>query len=147
MNRLILVLLFTTLNLLAQAQEATPHHKDSLINIVTQYYSLNEVIFQANSTPEDIDQLFGLFSKDFTYIHPKYGGEYSRDDLYDGYLRNQQNGSYNGEVKEIKVLQMIIGLNAVAVEKKFIHQDSESEAQMTLFEFKDGQIVKITEFW
>tara|TARA_R110000744_G_scaffold75216_3_gene149764 strand:+ start:1093 stop:1371 length:279 start_codon:yes stop_codon:yes gene_type:complete len=60
------------------AQEATKEHKDSLDILVTKYYDLNLKIFQANSTVEDIDKAFELFTDDFTYVHPKYGGTYIR---------------------------------------------------------------------
>ncbi|MEQ8474456.1 MAG: nuclear transport factor 2 family protein [Marinoscillum sp.] len=147
MKRLTLIILLSATAILVQAQEATQEHKDSLIHIVNQYYALNEIIFQANSTLNDIDQLFELFTEDFTYVHPKYGGEYSRNDLLEGYMRNQENSGYNGDVTAIKVLQMIVGLNAVATEKQFIHLNSESEPQMTLFEFENGKISRIQEYW
>ena len=85
----LLLLVFSTQ---LYAQEAKPAHRDSLEVIVKEYYKLNLMIFQANSTIEDIDKAFDLFSDTFEYVHPKYGGTYSRDDLYKGYVRNQKNG-------------------------------------------------------
>ena len=132
-------------------QEATIAHKDSLDAVVANYYKLNLKVFQANSEVSDIDNIFALFSKDFTYVHPKYGGTYTRTDLYDGYVRNQKNGGYDGSVVEIRVLDQITGLNAVVVEKQFINKKegtiSEGNGQMTLFEFKDGKISRIFEYW
>lgn len=72
------------------AQEATKAHKDSLNTVITKYYDLNLKIFQINSTVEDIDKVFELFTDDFIYVHPKYGGRYTRTDLYNGYIRNQK---------------------------------------------------------
>lgn len=132
-------------------QEATIAHKDSLDAVVANYYKLNLKVFQANSEVSDIDNIFALFSKDFTYVHPKYGGTYTRTDLYDGYVRNQKNGGYDGSVIEIRILDQITGLNAVVVEKQFIKKKegtiSEGNGQMTLFEFKDGKISRIFEYW
>lgn len=126
-------------------------HQDSLNSVIGEYYRLNVKIFQSRSTQADIDSLFSLFSEDFTYLHPKYGGTYSRQDLYDGYLNNQKNGRYNGRVADIKVINRISGLNAVSVEKRFVTRKedelSEGESQMTLFEFRDGKIYRIHEFW
>ena len=133
------------------AQDATQAHKDSLNAVIEEYYQLNLKIFQANSTVEDINQLFELFTEGFTYVHPKYGGEYTREDLYNGYLRNQKNGGYNGTVTDIEVLNKIIGLNAGVVEKRFIESKEgatiEGAPEMTLFEFKNGKIARIFEYW
>lgn len=134
-----------------RAQEATKAHKDSLNSIVTKYYDLNLRIFQANSSIEDIDTVFELFTDDFTYVHPKYGGTYTREDLYNGYVRNQKNGGYNGTVTDIKIINKIIGLNAVVVQKRFVKKKdngiNDEEPEMTLFEFKDGKIARIFEYW
>lgn len=129
------------------AQEVNTPHKDSLNTIVHKYYELNVEVFKANSDIDDINAIFELFTKDFTYNHPKYGGTYTREDLYDGYVRNQKNGGYDGSITAIKTINMIIGLNAVAVEKKFMKGPQEGELEMTLFEFKNGKISKIFEYW
>ena len=133
------------------AQDATAAHKDSLNLIVEKYYELNFIIFQANSTVENIDEVFELFTEDFTYTHPKYGGVYTREDLYNGYIRNQKNGGYDGNVIEIKILNKIVGLNAVVIEKRFVRKEEEGsyekESDMTLFEFRNGKIFKIFEYW
>lgn len=134
-----------------KAQEATRAHKDSLEAIVNQYYELNVKIFQEGSTVEDIDRFFAIFTDDFTYVHPKYGGTYSRQDLYDGYVRNQKNGGYNGRVSDILIKNKITGLNAMTVQKAFLLKEGDSttegEAQMTLFEFSGGKISRIFEYW
>ncbi len=133
------------------AQEATTEHKDSLNAIVDEYYQLNVKIFQAGSTIEDIDKVFELFTDDFVYVHPKYGGTYTRQVLYDGYVRNQKNGGYDGSVVDIKVLRKMAGLNGVVTEKVFVKKEGgqivDGEPQMTLFEFKEGKISKIMEYW
>lgn len=102
------------------AQEATMAHKDSLNTMIMKYYDLNLKIFQANSNIEDIDNIFELFTENFTYVHPKYGGIYTREDLYDGYVRNQKNGGYDGSIVDLKIENKIIGLNAVVIQKRKI---------------------------
>ncbi|EWH10787.1 hypothetical protein KLA_16222 [Cellulophaga geojensis KL-A] len=145
----ILLIIFTTNEVIAQ--DATKAHKDSLNIVVTKYYDLNLKIFQANSTVEDIDKTFELFTDDFTYVHPKYGGIYTREDLYNGYVRNQKNGGYDGKVTDIKIENKIIGLNAVVVEKRFVEKKEDGikdgKLEMTLFEFRDGKISRIFEYW
>ena len=134
-----------------RAQDATAAHKDSLNGIVDRYYDLNLKVFQADSSVEDIDRIFDLFTDDFEYVHPKYGGTYSRQDLYEGYVNNRENGAYNGSITEIRVVNRITGLNAVAVEKRFITQSKgvseEGLAEMTLFEIRNGKIARIREYW
>lgn len=126
-------------------------HKDSLNMVLDKYYELNLKVFQAGSTIKDIDNIFNLFTDDFTYVHPKYGGVYSRENLYNGYKRNQEKGSYNGKTVDIKVTSKIIGLNAIAVTKRFIKKEDgkivEGKEQMAVFEFKDSKIIKIKEYW
>lgn len=145
------VFLFLWTSHQVMAQEATQTHKDSLDVVVNKYYDLNLKIFQANSTIVDIDAAFELFTDDFTYVHPKYGGIYTREDLYKGYVRNQKNGGYDGTVTDIKIENKIIGLNAVVVEKRFMKEKEgrikEGKLEMTLFEFENGKISRIFEYW
>jgi len=132
-------------------QETNRVHKDSLIAIVEQYYDLNLKVFQKNSKPSDIDNIFNLFTEDFTYLHPKYGGEYSRENLYNGYIRNQKNGGYDGRIVDIKIVNRIAGMNALVIEKRFLktteNGTQEGELEMTLFEFRKGKIFRIFEYW
>lgn len=135
-----------------KAQELTKAHKDSLKAVVTQYYALNLKVYQKNSTQTDIDKLFSLFTDDFVYVHPKYGGEYSRTDIYDGYVNNQSNGSYDGSTADVKVRNMIIGLNAVVTDRVYLNKSNgggleEVDPGMTLFEFRRGKISRIFEYW
>ncbi|WP_299118442.1 nuclear transport factor 2 family protein [uncultured Tenacibaculum sp.] len=143
-------LILWTLNQVV-AQNATKAHKDSLNTIIQKYYDLNLKVFQANSKIEDIDKVFELFSYDFTYIHPKYGGTYTRKDLYNGYIKNQKNGGYNGEETAVKIINRITGLNAVVVHRSYVISKNgelkDENPKMTLFEFKKGKIFRIFEYW
>jgi hypothetical protein len=126
-------------------------HKDSLNYVLDQYYKLNLKVFQADSTPEDVDNIFEMFTDDFTYVHPKYGGVYTREDLYNGYKRNLEDGGYDGQIVDVKIEQMITGLNAMAVSRRYLKKEDEKisvgEFQMTLFEFEQGKIRRIFEYW
>lgn len=148
---ILITLLFSSLTIIQAQQKKLNTHKDSLNFILNQYYKLNLKVFQQNSTIEDIDNIFELFTDDFTYVHPKYGGVYTREDLYNGYKRNQSNGGYDGSVVDMKIENSIYGLNAIAVSKRFIKKEDgktiEGDVQMALFEFKDGKIFMIKEYW
>ena len=124
-------------------------HRDSLNRLVQKYYDLNVKVFQPSSTVGDIDDIFELFTDDFTYVHPNYGGVYTRRNLYDGYVRNQKNGGYDGTVTGVKIENKIIGLNAVVVQRRYVEKGdgTPNEPQMTLFEFKEGKISRIFEYW
>jgi hypothetical protein len=54
-------------------------------------------------------------------------------------------------VIDIKIENIIYGLNAITVSKRFITIEDvkvvEGEPQMALFEFKDGKISMIKEYW
>lgn len=148
---ILITLLFSGLYLAQAQQNKLNTHKDSLNYVLNQYYKLNLKVFQQNSTLEDINNIFDLFTNDFTYVHPKYGGVYTREDLYNGYKRNQDKGGYDGSVIDIKIENIIYGLNAITVSKRFITKEDgktvEGDAQMALFEFKNGKIFMIKEYW
>ncbi|MBQ4915856.1 nuclear transport factor 2 family protein [Maribacter sp. MMG018] len=148
---ILITLLFSSLTIIQAQQKKLNTHKDSLNFILNQYYKLNLKVFQQNSTIEDIDNIFELFTDDFTYVHPKYGGIYTREDLYNGYKRNQSNGGYDGSVVDIKIENSIYGLNAITVSKRFIKKEDgkvvKGDKQMALFEFKGGKIFMIKEYW
>lgn len=152
MNRYLLFIFFFPLIHTANGQNLTAAHQDSLKAVVQRYYDLSLKIYQPGSTPADVDELFDLFTDDFVYVHPKYGGSYSRQDLYEGYLRNQSNGAYNGSIVDLRLKNIIAGLNAVATERAYVRKDAggilaEVDPGMTLFEFRDGKISRIFEYW
>lgn len=143
---------FLFLHIDVRSQEITVEHKDSLRIAVEQYYSLSIKIYEQNSVKDDIDELFNLFTDDFVYVHPKYGGSYSRNDIYEGYINNQKNGSYNGSITDVKIKNLIIGLNALVTDRVYIRKAASGELEevdpgMTLFEFRNGKISKIFEYW
>jgi len=126
-------------------------HKDSLVVVLKDYYRLNVKVFQANSTLNDIKEIFKLFTDDFTYVHPGQGDVYTRQRLYDGYVRNQKKGFYNGDVNDIQIANMIVGLNAITVERRYVLRNKDGSVKsgklkMTLFEFKKGKISRIFEY-
>ncbi len=146
----VLILLLTQMDI--HAQDLTATHKDSLSSIVQDYYDRNLKVYAKNSNQEDIDHLFDLFTDDFVYVHPKYGGEYSRQDIYDGYLNNQANGRFDGSTFDVEIKNMIIGLNGVATDRVYLRKSDsggpeEVDPGMTLFEFRNGRISRIMEYW
>ena len=133
------------------AQEVTEAHKDSIKTGIAKYYYLHTKMFQAGSTVNDVDNAFDFFTDDFTYVHAKFDGYYTRESLVECALRNLNKGSYDGRITGYKIHNKIIGLNATTVQKRFVEKKDgnmvESELQMPLFEFKDGKISHIVEYW
>lgn len=128
-----------------------PEEKPKQEEMLIQYYQLNLKIFGEDSDIKDIEELFQLFSDDFTYVHQAYGGVYSRQDLYNGYRRNLELGEYTGEIYDIRIFSVISGKDALAVSKRFVSEsnpDPQNEnGEMAVFEFQDGKIYRITEYW
>ncbi len=151
MRLFLFISLTTLLSFNISAQEVTVAHKDSINTVLKNYYDLNLKMFQAGSTVRDIDKAFSLFTDDFTYVHEKFEGYYTKESLYKSALRNHKRGGYNGKVTDFKIINKIIGLNGATVQKRFVLKKkgviSESELQMSLFEFKGGKISRIVEYW
>jgi ketosteroid isomerase-like protein len=150
-KHLFLFLFIVSAAAVVNAQDGQLSNEDSLNIVLKNYYDLNLKVFQANSQPNDIDDIFNLFTSDFEYIHPRYGGTYTRQDLYEGYQRNQKNGGYDGSIMDIKIHNKIVGLNAIVVSRSFVSSNNGKtilgEKQMTLFEFREGKIARIYEYW
>lgn len=100
--------------------------------------ALVNLFFDVVKEHSDIERKFNQVTDDFVYIHEGYGGEYSRQDLYNGFVRNFNAGWYKDN-KPIKILNAIHGLNMVMIKRDV--------DKATLFEFRGNKISRITEFW
>ncbi|WNB18865.1 nuclear transport factor 2 family protein [Marivirga arenosa] len=133
------------------AQEKTITHQNSLQSILDKYYALHTQLFQAGSTISEIDQAFALFTADFTYTHTRFDSQYTRESLYKSAFWNLEQGNYDGRIVGYKIENTILGVNAATVQKRFLEKKNDvvvkSELQMTLFEFKNGKIPRIIEYW
>jgi ketosteroid isomerase-like protein len=141
------------LGFLGVQNERNPNsdNKSKQEELLNQYYQFNLEIFRKGSDMEDVDALFQLFTEDFTYNHQEYGGVYTREDLYKGYLRNLESGGYDGSVYDIRVFSVISGKDALAVSKRYLSKTNpnpqKEDGEMAVFEFKNGKIYRITEYW
>ncbi len=66
--------------------------------------------------------------------------------------RQRSNVGYNGSITDVKIKNFIAGLNALVTDRVFIRKSPTGELEevdpgMTLFEFRDGKISKIFEYW
>ncbi|WP_196139714.1 hypothetical protein [Aliikangiella sp. G2MR2-5] len=99
---------------------------------------LVKIFFEKVDSQADIDSKFTYLTNDFVYIHEGYGGEYSRQDLYNGFLRNWKNGNYK-DSEPVKILSTFSGLNMLVIKRE--------PGGTTLFEFEKDKISRIKEYW
>ena len=121
-----------------------------LIEIVKQYYKALESVRQETSSETDVEKLISLLSDDFRYEHPNFGANGDKKEMRDGliYVLGKQRNS------SIKIENYIEGLNAVFVKvesgaevKKGGKWEVSSGPETALFEFKDGKVSRIHEYW
>lgn len=117
--------------------------KSELGEIMEDYLALYNKVFGKGSTVEGVDSLYSFYTADFEYNHPKYGGVYSRDLLYNNTIKYLKKGSYENSSRR-NLLNMIIGLDAVVIEQQY---EDKEEATMTLFKFRNNKMYYIEEFW
>ena len=127
----------------ANYQLVKPLSKEELKVVFDNYQKAESQVFKAGSNIADIDKLYQYYTADFTYNHPKYGGLYSRQLLYNNTIKFQSFGRYKDSKKKV-TLKKIIGLNAIVIEQKKV---GETKTTMTLFEFRKDKISSIREYW
>lgn len=96
------------------------------------------------SKVEDVDSLFSMYTDDFVYIHEVYGGLYTREKLYNNAVNNMKAGRYNLAEERYKVLSVMTGLNAAAVERLEVKS---GKIHLSVFEFNGDKVSKIVEYW
>lgn len=126
-----------------QMEEATALSKKELEEIFQKYIAAQQRVFRKGSTVADAKALFDFYTADFEYNHPKYGGTYSRELLYNNTVKYLSGGGYDNE-PERKVLKTIFGLNAIVVEQQYAGDENTT---MTLIKFKGNKIHYIEEYW
>lgn len=117
--------------------------KELLQKRFAEYVLAQKSVFKTGAIIADANTLFDFYTQDFQYNHPKYGGYYSRELLYNNTVRNVNNGRYDNE-RERKVLSTIFGLNAVVVEQQY---EGDEKTTMTLIKFRGNKICYIEEYW
>lgn len=127
----------------AQANDSTFLSKDQLVTIFEKYQEAQERVFKSGSSVSDADSLFAFYTNDFEYNHPKYGGIYTREHLYNNTVKFLKAGRYN-ESKKRNTLNRIVGLDAIVIEQQY---EGKSETTMTLFKFRKHKIFYIEEYW
>lgn len=141
-----IALIFSLVVTLANAGETGVLSPVELQKRVTLINDLQNKILMKNSKVDDVDALFSYFTEDFTYIHEIYGGNYSREHLYNNYVKFLKAGEYQWTADRYKIVSMIAGYNAVSVERQQTYK-GEIANHLTVFEFKGDKVSKIIEYW
>ncbi len=124
-------------------EKVRPLNKEELKVVFDAYQKSYKKLFASGSTIGDIDSLYHFYTQDFVYNHPKYGGNYSRELLYNNTLKYHKKGAYNNSPART-ITNVIYGLNAVIFE--FIEEGS-TDKMVTLMKFRKDKIYYIEEFW
>ncbi|MCG7532560.1 hypothetical protein MHM98_14570 [Psychrobium sp. MM17-31] len=125
------------------AANAKELNSEQLVERVKQVNELQNKVLMAGSTKQDIDSLFAQYTDDFTYVHEVYGGTYSRAGLYKNTVRFHGQGDYQYQQPRYQIIQMMTGLNAIAV----IRKQFDGEIHLSVFEFDGEKVKRIIEYW
>ncbi len=120
---------------------------DRLSKLVHEHTKRQNIMFSKGSTVKEVDNLFALYTSDYIYNHPGQGDIYSRELLYKNSARYAESGGYDGAYLK-KITNIIIGKDAATVEWQWVTTGEPDHGKyMTLFEFKDGKISMMREYW
>ena len=142
MSVLMIVGLLSSLSISAKA--LTP---EVIMSKVVEINRAQNVVLMKGSTKADLDQLFSLKTEDFTYIHEKYGGTYSRDTLYGNYLKRVKNGQYTFEHNRYEIVHVLTGENTAAIQRLQTNTDGEQALHLVVFEFDGDKVSRMVEYW
>ena len=124
------------------------------LTFVSAYFAALDNVYRANSTPEDIENLFTLFHEDVQYEHLDFGANFNKSAWQTAFSNNLQRGAYtNADNETIGILNVIHGKNHIAVEYAYGTEDENgnwqqnSEGLLILFGFANDKIISITEYW
>ena len=120
---------------------------------VDAYFRALDKVFQEGATVAEIDALFSILHDRVRYVHADYEADFEREAWKAAFVGNLERGAYrNGPERQIGILKVIHGKDAVAVE--YSHGElqpdgtwSSGEPLLALFRFTDGQISLIEELW
>ncbi|RVU40473.1 hypothetical protein EOE67_05330 [Rheinheimera riviphila] len=129
----------------ASQAQPQPMAAPEILALVHQINQLQNKAMLTTSVKADVDALFALYSADFEYVHEKYGGSYSRDLLYRNTLKAVETKRFKDSVPRYQIEAVLPGLNAAAVRR--YQQTGTPAYHLAVFEFADGKVRRIVEYW
>jgi hypothetical protein len=146
MNKLSLALVLALATGCVAAAEPVVFSAEQLKAKVEQVTQAQNKVMLKGSVKADVDRLFALYSDDFVYIHEAYGGSYSKEQLYANTLRLMSMGKYDQTEARYRIINLMPGYNAVAVQRQEIY-NGVTQNHLAVFEFCAGKVTKIIEYW
>lgn len=146
MNKLSLALVLALATGCVAAAEPVVFSAEQLKAKVEQVTQAQNKVMLKGSVKADVDRLFALYSDDFVYIHEAYGGSYSKEQLYANTLRLMSIGKYDQTEARYRIINLMPGYNAVAVQRQEIY-NGVTQNHLAVFEFRAGKVTKIIEYW
>ena len=139
--------------LAAEAREKDPP-APKLKEVATDYFARLDAIYRAGSSVAELDAFFSLMQEDVKYEHLRFGADFDLESWRAAFLRNYERGAYQHQPGSgTRILNVIGGLDAVVVEHEYHNVPEEGEEArvggpfVTLFEFKEGKIARVREYW
>lgn len=120
----------------------------SNIELVEKFIQLTDATKVKGASQKDIDDVAALLADEMRYQHPNYNADLTKAQFIEGLAR------YLGAVDEMNsvITTKIVGSNAITV--AFISitvkngkADIDERPLMRLFEFKQGKITLVREYW
>lgn len=138
---------------LVQAQNATgaTMKEEAMIKLVNSWFERTAELAIKGET--GIEDVMALMHDDMSYIHTEYGANMDRDGLIAGFKRRLTRASSRNSKTEIT--NRIMGKNMMATSRNISYERRtdngwearSSEGLVAVFEFRDGKIWRITEYW
>ena len=135
----------------ADAAANPPLTEAQMVQMVNSFLTLSDAIDTTGA--EGIEKVVALLHPDFRYEHREYGAHFDLAGLKEGYLARIERGWTRNSYSEIT--QFIAGENMLVIQKSSSWDDGRSgvwqnqhrEGDVTLYEFTDGKISFIKEYW
>ncbi len=122
--------------------------QSSEIELVQNFIELSDATKVKGATEEDIEAVATLLSENMRYKDPKYGADLSKQEFLDG-LRHWMG---KAEFLQTNIKNMVVGEQAITValiskSKMDGKVEVDEKPLMRLFEFKNGRVSLIKEYW
>lgn len=126
------------------AQEDTALSEADIRQLVERVNDAQNRMMMRGAGATEVNAVFDLYTEDFTYVHEAYGGVYTRQELHGNSVRFAEAGEYQFTEDRYRILHILPGHDAAAVQRL---ESSSGNPHLAVFEFKEGKVSRIIEYW